>query len=158
MVSTATLPRPEANRANGSQSWRRRSHPESRENKLEGLQVVKREIFFLSFQSLRIGIARSPSNTRQTVHVRVPFASIQAVKVFLESQGIAYSIMIEDVQVSVQRTALQRGLLALLMLCQERDLWVSHSSSVSVNSYARWRGGTSPVPFCILCKWKETNL
>ncbi|ELW48043.1 Carboxypeptidase A2 [Tupaia chinensis] len=36
----------------------------------------------------------------ETVHIRVPFVNVQAVKVFLEAQGIAYSIMIEDVQIS----------------------------------------------------------
>ncbi|XP_062054208.1 carboxypeptidase A2 [Lepus europaeus] len=36
-------------------------------------------------------------------HVRVPFGSVQAVKAFLESQGIAYSIMIEDVQVLLDK-------------------------------------------------------
>lgn len=86
-----------------------------------------RHYLSLALYSFQLDFWKSPTIPRQTVHVRVPFASIQAVKVFLESQGIAYSIMIEDVQVSVQRTALQRGLLALLMLCQERDLWVSHS-------------------------------
>uniref|UniRef100_A0A2K6LZG4 Carboxypeptidase A2 n=1 Tax=Rhinopithecus bieti TaxID=61621 RepID=A0A2K6LZG4_RHIBE len=41
---------------------------------------------------------RSPSTPGETAHVRVPFVSVEAVKAFLESQGIAYSIMIEDVQ------------------------------------------------------------
>uniref|UniRef100_A0A4X1VXU8 Carboxypeptidase activation peptide domain-containing protein n=1 Tax=Sus scrofa TaxID=9823 RepID=A0A4X1VXU8_PIG len=38
-----------------------------------------------------------------TTHVQVPFVSIQAVKGFLESQGIVYSIMIEDVQVLLDK-------------------------------------------------------
>lgn len=49
-------------------------------------------------EHLELDFWKSPSVPRQTVHVRVPFASIQDVKVFLESQGITYSIMIEDVQ------------------------------------------------------------
>ncbi|GAB1290644.1 Carboxypeptidase A2 [Apodemus speciosus] len=50
-------------------------------------------------EHLELDFWKSPTIPKRTVHARVPFASIQAVKVFLESQGIAYSIMIEDVQV-----------------------------------------------------------
>ncbi|EDM15255.1 carboxypeptidase A2 (pancreatic) (predicted), isoform CRA_b [Rattus norvegicus] len=50
-------------------------------------------------EHLELDFWKSPTIPGETVHVRVPFASIQAVKVFLESQGIDYSIMIEDVQV-----------------------------------------------------------
>ncbi|XP_028722009.1 carboxypeptidase A2 [Peromyscus leucopus] len=50
-------------------------------------------------EHLQLDFWKSPTIPGQIVHIRVPFVSIQAVKVFLESQGIAYSIMIEDVQV-----------------------------------------------------------
>ncbi|KAL4669804.1 hypothetical protein H8959_008358 [Pygathrix nigripes] len=49
-------------------------------------------------EHLQLDFWRSPSTPGETAHVRVPFVSVQAVKSFLESQGIAYSIMIEDVQ------------------------------------------------------------
>ncbi|XP_028929424.1 carboxypeptidase A2 [Ornithorhynchus anatinus] len=47
---------------------------------------------------LEIDFWKSPTIPEQTVHVRVPFTSLQDVKILLESQGIAYSIMIEDLQ------------------------------------------------------------
>ncbi|XP_055464104.1 carboxypeptidase A2 [Psammomys obesus] len=50
-------------------------------------------------EHLQLDFWKSPTTPKQSVHVRVPFASIQAVKVFLEAQWMAYSIMIEDVQV-----------------------------------------------------------
>lgn len=106
-------------------------------------RVIPSFFFFgLNLYSFQLDFWKSPSVPRQTVHVRVPFASIQDVKVFLESQGITYSIMIEDVQVSFQKAALQRGLLVLLLLCQERDLWVPHGSSVREDAYTGWQGGT----------------
>ncbi|XP_046952018.1 carboxypeptidase A2 [Lynx rufus] len=49
-------------------------------------------------EHLQLDFWKSPTIPGETAHVRVPFVSVQAVKVFLESQGIAYSIMIEDVQ------------------------------------------------------------
>ncbi|XP_045351605.1 carboxypeptidase A2 isoform X2 [Leopardus geoffroyi] len=54
-------------------------------------------------EHLQLDFWRSPTIPGETAHVRVPFVSIQAVKVFLESQGIAYSIMIEDVQVLLDK-------------------------------------------------------
>ncbi|KAF5927598.1 hypothetical protein HPG69_000501 [Diceros bicornis minor] len=56
-------------------------------------------VYLLSTNICGLDFWKSPTNLRQTAHVRVPFVSIQAVKVLLESQGIAYSITIEDVQV-----------------------------------------------------------
>ncbi|XP_021496979.1 carboxypeptidase A2 [Meriones unguiculatus] len=50
-------------------------------------------------EHLQLDFWKSPTTPKQSVHVRVPFASIQAVKVFLEAQRMAYSIMIADVQV-----------------------------------------------------------
>uniref|UniRef100_A0A8C5SAI4 Uncharacterized protein n=1 Tax=Laticauda laticaudata TaxID=8630 RepID=A0A8C5SAI4_LATLA len=41
---------------------------------------------------------RSPSHPKEPVDVKVPFTSLQAVKVLLESHQIDYSILIEDVQ------------------------------------------------------------
>ncbi|XP_043823846.1 carboxypeptidase A2-like [Dromiciops gliroides] len=39
----------------------------------------------------------------EKVHVRIPFSRLQGIKVFLESYEIPYSIMIEDVQVLLDR-------------------------------------------------------
>ncbi|XP_041531488.1 carboxypeptidase A2 isoform X2 [Microtus oregoni] len=50
-------------------------------------------------EHLQLDFWKSPTIPRQRVHVRVPFSNVQTVKVFLESQGIAYSIMVEDVQI-----------------------------------------------------------
>lgn len=41
---------------------------------------------------------RGPAQPGSPIDVRVPFPSIQAVKIFLEAHGIEYTIMIEDVQ------------------------------------------------------------
>lgn len=41
----------------------------------------------------------NPSAPALPVDVRIPAASVQSVKAFLESQGIQYSILIEDLQV-----------------------------------------------------------
>lgn len=41
---------------------------------------------------------RGPAQPGSPIDVRVPFSSAQAVKVFLETHGIEYTIMIEDVQ------------------------------------------------------------
>uniref|UniRef100_A0A2I3HVG5 Carboxypeptidase A2 n=1 Tax=Nomascus leucogenys TaxID=61853 RepID=A0A2I3HVG5_NOMLE len=54
-------------------------------------------------EHLQLDFWKSPTTPGETVHVRVPFVSVQAVKAFLESQGIAYSIMIEDVQVLLDK-------------------------------------------------------
>lgn len=42
----------------------------------------------------------SPRGTGDAVDVRVPFPSLQPLKAHLEANGVPYSIMIEDVQVS----------------------------------------------------------
>uniref|UniRef100_F7E9F3 Carboxypeptidase A1 n=1 Tax=Monodelphis domestica TaxID=13616 RepID=F7E9F3_MONDO len=50
-------------------------------------------------EHLQLDFWRGPSQPSTPIDVRVPFPSVQAVKVFLESHGIKYSIMIKDVQV-----------------------------------------------------------
>ncbi|XP_058047590.1 carboxypeptidase A2-like [Ahaetulla prasina] len=47
---------------------------------------------------LQLNFWLSPSYPREPVDLQVPFASLQAVKVLLESHQIEYSILIEDVQ------------------------------------------------------------
>ncbi|XP_065597743.1 carboxypeptidase A1-like [Cyrtonyx montezumae] len=47
---------------------------------------------------LQIDFWRDPTKPGRPADLRVPFPRLQAVKVFLESNGISYSIMIEDVQ------------------------------------------------------------
>ncbi|XP_042324841.1 carboxypeptidase A1-like [Sceloporus undulatus] len=47
---------------------------------------------------LQIDFWRGPSKPNLPVDLRVPFQSLQAVKVLLESKGIPYTIMIEDLQ------------------------------------------------------------
>ncbi|XP_067325463.1 carboxypeptidase A1-like [Anolis sagrei] len=49
-------------------------------------------------EDLQIDFWRGPSKPGLAVDMRVPFRSVQAVKVFLESNGILYSIMIQDLQ------------------------------------------------------------
>ena len=45
---------------------------------------------------------REATDVATPVDVRVPFHSLQSVKVYLESQGLQYSIMIKDLQVRDQ--------------------------------------------------------
>ncbi|NXJ83904.1 CBPA5 Carboxypeptidase, partial [Trogon melanurus] len=47
---------------------------------------------------LQVDFWRHPTSPGHPADLRVPFPSLQAVKVFLESNSISYSIMIEDVQ------------------------------------------------------------
>lgn len=49
--------------------------------------------------SLQLDFWINPSSTARPVDVRIPAASVQSVKAFLDSQGIEYSILIEDLQV-----------------------------------------------------------
>ncbi|XP_021239915.1 carboxypeptidase A1-like [Numida meleagris] len=47
---------------------------------------------------LQVDFWRDPTKPGRPADLRVPFSRLQAVKIFLESHGISYSIMIEDVQ------------------------------------------------------------
>ncbi|XP_020857992.1 carboxypeptidase A1-like [Phascolarctos cinereus] len=49
-------------------------------------------------EHLQLDFWRGPSYPSIPIDVRVPFPSVQSVKVFLEANGIKYSTMIEDVQ------------------------------------------------------------
>lgn len=122
----------------------------------------------LAFYPFQLDFWRSPTIPGETAHVRVPFVSIQAVKVFLESQGIAYSIMIEDVQVFIPQTLLVhmnwRSILffSLNTLCQGEDLWVPQGPSCHRGYPAERVGRHCPSPVCIWHEWdmviKKKNL
>nr|XP_056703120.1 carboxypeptidase A2-like [Euleptes europaea] len=56
-------------------------------------------------ESLRLDFWRFPSYPERPVDVQVSFACLQAVKVFLESHHIKYSVLIEDVQAMVDEEA-----------------------------------------------------
>lgn len=43
---------------------------------------------------------RDVSDVSTPVDVRVPFNSLQSVKIYLETQNIEYSVMIHDLQVA----------------------------------------------------------
>ncbi|XP_020039394.2 carboxypeptidase A1 [Castor canadensis] len=49
-------------------------------------------------EHLQLDFWRHPARPGIPIDVRVPFPSLQAVKIFLESHGISYEIMIKDVQ------------------------------------------------------------
>ncbi|XP_057636509.1 carboxypeptidase A1 [Chionomys nivalis] len=51
-----------------------------------------------SLEHLQLDFWRDPARPGLPIDVRVPFPSVQSVKVFLESHDISYEIMIEDVQ------------------------------------------------------------
>lgn len=52
------------------------------------------------FLSLQLDFWLEPHGPGRPVDIRVPFPSLQPLKAHLEANGISYSIMIEDVQVS----------------------------------------------------------
>ncbi|NXI53924.1 CBPA1 Carboxypeptidase, partial [Chloroceryle aenea] len=49
-------------------------------------------------EELQLDFWRHPTSLGHPIDLRVPFSSLQTVKIFLESNAISYSIMIEDVQ------------------------------------------------------------
>lgn len=53
----------------------------------------------LSSPPHQVDFWRHPTSPGHPADLRVPFSSLPAVKTFLESNNISYSIMIEDVQV-----------------------------------------------------------
>lgn len=53
---------------------------------------------FLSFVN-KVDFWRGPARPSLPVDMRVPFSELKDVKAYLESHGLAYSIMIKDIQV-----------------------------------------------------------
>ncbi|XP_062990698.1 carboxypeptidase A1-like [Elgaria multicarinata webbii] len=51
-----------------------------------------------AFDDLQLDFWRAPTHPETPIDVRVPFPSLQGVKVFLESNSIRYNIMIQDLQ------------------------------------------------------------
>ncbi|XP_006861196.1 PREDICTED: carboxypeptidase A2 [Chrysochloris asiatica] len=66
-------------------------------------EQIKNLVELEAEEHLQLDFWKSPTTPGQATHVRVPWGSLQAVKVFLESQDIAYSIMIQDVQVLLDK-------------------------------------------------------
>ncbi|XP_041113731.1 carboxypeptidase A1-like [Polyodon spathula] len=58
-------------------------------------------------ENLELDFWKGPTHPDFPTDVHVPFASLQAVKVFLESNNIQYSIMIEDLQSVVEEEKIQ---------------------------------------------------
>lgn len=53
---------------------------------------------FLPFVT-KVDFWRGPARPSLPVDMRVPFSALKDIKAFLESHGLAYSIMIKDIQV-----------------------------------------------------------
>uniref|UniRef100_A0A8D0G5J6 Carboxypeptidase A1 n=1 Tax=Sphenodon punctatus TaxID=8508 RepID=A0A8D0G5J6_SPHPU len=64
-------------------------------------------IYFSFLCLLQLDFWKTPVRPEMPVDIRVPFPSLQAVKIFLESNGIRYSIMIEDLQTLVDEEQVQ---------------------------------------------------
>ncbi|NXU63686.1 CBPA2 Carboxypeptidase, partial [Horornis vulcanius] len=66
--------------------------------KTKNEEEVKQLQLLESLEHLQLDFWINPSAPALPVDVRIPAASVQSVKAFLESQGIEYSILIEDLQ------------------------------------------------------------
>uniref|UniRef100_A0A669QAT9 Carboxypeptidase A2 n=2 Tax=Phasianus colchicus TaxID=9054 RepID=A0A669QAT9_PHACC len=66
-------------------------------------EQLKKLQFLETLDHLELDFWLNPSTPALPVDVRIPAHSLQAVKVFLESHGIEYSILIEDLQVVLDR-------------------------------------------------------
>ncbi|XP_026549470.1 carboxypeptidase A1-like, partial [Notechis scutatus] len=71
------------------QVLRIRAADEAQVEKLKELEAL---------ENLQLDFWRAPAHPNLPIDVRVPFHSLQGVKVFLESNDIQYSIMIDNVQ------------------------------------------------------------
>uniref|UniRef100_A0A8C7E1K7 Carboxypeptidase A2 n=1 Tax=Naja naja TaxID=35670 RepID=A0A8C7E1K7_NAJNA len=67
----------------------------------------------------RLDFWRSPSHPKEPVDLKVPFTSLQAVKVLLESHQIDYSILIEDVQALLDEESREFTLFTRWFLCHQ---------------------------------------
>uniref|UniRef100_A0A8C8SJ07 Carboxypeptidase A2 n=1 Tax=Pelusios castaneus TaxID=367368 RepID=A0A8C8SJ07_9SAUR len=67
----------------------------SSEEQISKLQLLE------TLEHLQLDFWLRPSHPALPVDIRVPFASLQAVKVFLESHHIDYAILVKDLQVAV---------------------------------------------------------
>eukprot|EP00075_Anas_platyrhynchos_P022272 XP_027311525.1 carboxypeptidase A1-like [Anas platyrhynchos] len=79
-------------------------------------------------EHLQLDFWLSPRGTGDPVDVRVPFPSLQPLKVHLEANGVPYSIMIEDVQALVDQEQMQ-------MLRQRRRLQLLSTDTFDYSSY-----------------------
>ncbi|XP_005402500.1 PREDICTED: carboxypeptidase A1 [Chinchilla lanigera] len=79
-------------------------------------------------EHLKLDFWRGPTNPGSPIDVRVPFSSVQAVKVFLESLGIRYKIMIEDVQSLLDEEKEQ-------MLSSKPRTWVRSTDAFNYATY-----------------------
>uniref|UniRef100_A0A8C5U102 Carboxypeptidase A2 n=1 Tax=Malurus cyaneus samueli TaxID=2593467 RepID=A0A8C5U102_9PASS len=73
--------------------------------KTKNEEEVKQLQLLESLEHLQLDFWINPSASAVPVDVRIPAASVQSVKAFLESQGIEYSILIEDLQVDMAESA-----------------------------------------------------
>ncbi|XP_053112232.1 carboxypeptidase A1-like [Hemicordylus capensis] len=77
-------------------------------------------------ETLELDFWRAPIHPEVPIDVHVPFASLQGVKVFLESNGIHYSIMIEDLQSLVDEEELQMSIRHFMPLSVETFNYASY--------------------------------
>ncbi|XP_077328764.1 carboxypeptidase A1-like [Lithobates pipiens] len=68
------------------------------------------------FEDLGLDFWTSPSQPKRYIDIRVPFYSLQDVKVYLESNNIQYSVMIQDLQALLDE--------------EEREMKISRSRSI----------------------------
>ncbi|XP_071895247.1 carboxypeptidase A2 isoform X1 [Anas platyrhynchos] len=71
--------------------------------KIKNEEQVRNLQFLETLEHLKLDFWINPSTFSRPVDVRVPANSLQAVKVFLESHRIEYSILIEDLQAVLDR-------------------------------------------------------
>uniref|UniRef100_A0A8D2IJL6 Carboxypeptidase A1 n=1 Tax=Varanus komodoensis TaxID=61221 RepID=A0A8D2IJL6_VARKO len=78
---------------------------------------------------------RAPTYPKSPVDVRVPFPSLQRVKVFLESNGIQYDIMIEDLQSLIDEEKLDMARQRSVLQTTETFNYAAYHNLDEINAF-----------------------
>ncbi|XP_016083718.2 carboxypeptidase A5-like isoform X2 [Ornithorhynchus anatinus] len=87
------------------------------------------------FKHLQVDFWRSPLSPNLPVDVRVPSCNLQAVKAYLKSHGIPYSVMIDDVQVLIDK---EREAMAASRRLERSSSTFSFSSYHTIEEIYDW--------------------
>ena len=120
-------------------------------------------VIALAFYPFQLDFWKSPTIPEETIHVRVPFVSIQAVEVSLKSEVIAYPIVIEDVQVIIPQSTLPEACWSIWNEGPPSFIFVyplpgkgpvgTTRAFLKSGLPLQWVGRFYPSFFCIWYKW-----